>query len=183
MNRFDDLNKNVVKMPVVLQLSRQSLAALEQSLAVAWPDEGCALLLGSRHDQTLQLQRIWPCQNVWCPKWPEMHQFQDPQDKAEDLSQSHSRSDRFVVDPLELIAAQKYCRNQGVTLFGVAHSHPQGAPHPSSMDQRHAWPQSVVWISAIASQNRQLTEEDRGAWWVSKSGQLQPMCIDLLSTI
>ena len=182
MNRFDDVNKNVVEMPVALQLSRQLLAALERSLAVAWPEEGCALLLGSRHGQTLQVQRIWPCRNVWRPNWPEMNQSQDSQAEAEELHQTHSRSDRFVVDPLELIAAQKYCRHQGVLLLGVAHSHPRGSPRPSAMDQRHAWPRSVVWISAIASQNSQLTEGDRGAWWVGGSGRLQPMRIDVLPT-
>ena len=177
-------NEAVEQMPVALQLSRQSLAALERTLAVAWPEEGCVLLLGRRHDGTLQLQRIWPCRNVWGPHWPETHQAQNPQkcqDEAEHLGldDTHSRSDRFVVDPLELIAAQKYCRNQGFLLLGVAHSHPRGEPRPSAMDRCHAWPQSLVWISAVASPNHQLTEEDRGAWWVSRSGDLQPVRIDV----
>jgi len=172
-------------MPVVLRISRQSLAVLERSLAVAWPEEGCALLLGGRHGRILHLQRIWPCRNVWRPNWPEMHQPRNPQDEAEDLNldDPHSRSDRFVVDPLELIAAQKYCRNQGTLLLGVAHSHPRGAPQPSAMDQRHAWPESLVWISAIAGPRSQLTERDRGAWWVGGSGRLQPVGIDILQTV
>ncbi len=171
--------------PVALQLSRHLLGALERSLAVAWPEEGCGLLLGSRHGQTLQLQRIWPCRNVWRPNWSKMNQSQESQDEAEveELGLAHSRSDRFVVDPLELIAAQKYCRHQEILLLGVAHSHPRGAPRPSAMDQRHAWPRSVVWISAIASQHHQLTKVDRGAWWVGGSGCLQPLCIDLLPTV
>lgn len=168
----------MAKMPVVLQLSRQSLVALERSLAVAWPEEGCALLLGVRRAQILQVQRIWPCRNVWRPNWPESNQHQEPQDEKKDLDHTHSRSDRFVVDPLELIAAQKYCRYQGIALLGVAHSHPRGFPRPSAMDQRHAWPQSLVWISAIASPNSQPTDGDRGAWWMSGSGHLQPVCID-----
>ena len=172
-------------MPVVLRISRQSLAALEQSLAVAWPEEGCALLLGEHHGRILQLQRIWPCRNVWCPDWPEMNRPRDSWRDVEDRNQDnvHSRSDRFVVDPLELIAARKYCRNQGLLLLGVAHSHPRGAPRPSAMDQRHAWPRSLMWISAIATANSQLTKGERGAWWVSESGCLQPMDIDILQTV
>jgi len=174
------------KMPVVLQISRQRLVALERSLAVPWPEEGCALLLGRRHGGTLHLQGVWPCRNVWRPNWPETHppwDSRNSQDEVADPQAAHSRSDRFVVDPLELIAAQKYCRNQGVLLLGVAHSHPRGAPLPSAMDQRHAWPRSLVWISAIASPDSQLTEADRGAWWVSGSGRLQPVGIELVQTV
>ncbi|MXY18569.1 MAG: M67 family metallopeptidase [Synechococcus sp. SB0678_bin_12] len=176
----------MAKMPVALQISGQCLVALERSLAVAWPEEGCALLLGRRQARILHLQAVWPCRNVWRPDWPETRQPQDSRssrDEAGDLEAAHSRSDRFVVDPLELIAAQKYCRNQGVLLLGVAHSHPRGAPLPSAMDQRHAWSQSLVWISAIAGPDSQLTEADRGAWWVSRSGRLQPVCIDVVQTV
>ena len=183
MSHFNN-NEKVEEMPVVLQLSRQRLAALERSLAVAWPEEGCALLLGDRRARTLQLQRVWPCRNVWRPDWCETRQPRDPQDEeAEGLHQAHSRSDRFVVDPLELIAAQKYCRKEGTLLLGVAHSHPRGIPRPSAMDQRHAWPRSLVWISAIANRNSQLREGDRGVWWVSGSGRLQPLGIDVLQTV
>ncbi|WP_161632576.1 M67 family metallopeptidase [Candidatus Synechococcus spongiarum] len=170
---------------MALRLSRQCLMALERSLAVAWPEEGCALLLGRRHGGTLHMQGVWPCRNVWRPDWPETCQPQasrSSQDEAGNLQDAHSRSDRFVVDPLELIAAQKYCRNQGVLLLGAAHSHPRGAPLPSAMDQRHAWPRSLVWISAIASPDRQPTEADRGAWWVSGSGRFQPVSIELAQT-
>ena len=169
---------------MALQLSGKLLAALGRTLAVAWPEEGCALLLGGRHARTLHLQRIWPCRNVWRPNWSEeTHQPRDPHREAEDLHQVHSRSDRFVVDPLELIAAQKYCRHQGVLLLGVAHSHPRGAPRPSALDRRHAWPHSLVWISAIAHRNSRLTKEDQGAWWVGRSGRLQPLPIDILPTV
>ena len=167
-------------MPVALQLSGPCLSILERSLAVPWPEEGCALLLGERSGDTLHLQRIWPCRNVWRPHWCETLQG----DEAQDLHQAHSRADRFVVDPLELIAAQKYCRKTATVLLGVAHSHPQGAPRPSALDRRHAWPRSVVWISALASQHSPLTPNDRGAWWVSgDSRSLQPMTIDVLQTV
>lgn len=182
-------------MPVALQLSGPCLSILERSLAVPWPEEGCALLLGERSGNTLHLQRIWPCRNVWRPHWCEEPQPGEPQPAepqaedannavAEDLHQAHSRADRFVVDPLELIAAQKYCRKTATVLLGVAHSHPQGAPRPSALDRRHAWPRSVVWISALASQHSPLTPNDRGAWWMSgDSRSLQPMTIDVLQTV
>lgn len=173
------------EMPVALQLSGPCLAALERSLAVPWPEEGCALLLGGRRGGTLYAQRVWPCRNVWRPNWCETPQPRDSrdEDKAEDLHQAPSRADRFVVDPLELIAAQKYCRKTDILLLGVAHSHPRGAPRPSAMDQRHAWPGSLVWISAVASRDSRLTEGDRGAWWVGESGCLQPMTIDVLQPV
>ena len=84
-----------------------------------------------------------------------------------------------MVDPLELIAAWKCCRRADMVLLGAAHSHPRGVPHPSAMDQRHAWPGSLVWISAVASRDSRLSEGNRGAWWVDGSGCLQPMTIKM----
>jgi hypothetical protein len=51
--------------PAKLGIGRQALTLLEAVLEAAAPEEGWALLLGSRDPWSVQ--RIWPCLNVWEP--------------------------------------------------------------------------------------------------------------------
>lgn len=156
------------------------LTVLERCLAVPWPHEGCALLLGHRQDKELQLAGIWPCLNVWRPGWPGLASGGDSNIHANGHASSHgsgnSRCNRFVVDPRELIAAQKHCRQNNLHLLGVAHSHPRGAARPSALDQRHAWGDSVMWISAMPEPS--AAGANRRAWWVAgPDAPLQPLAI------
>ena len=58
---------------------------LERDLRSAWPNEGCALLLG----EPGRLHWVWPCLNVWQPVEPDATEF--------------SRRNRFSIDPAELV--------------------------------------------------------------------------------
>lgn len=163
-------------MPVAITLSGATLTILERCLAVPWPDEGCALLLGHRQGEALQLTGIWPCLNVWHPGWPGPASGGDTSGHASSHGSDNSRRNRFVVDPRELIAAHKHCRHKDALLLGVAHSHPRGAARPSALDQRHAWGDSVMWISAMPEPS--AAGANRRAWWVAGPGaQLQPLAI------
>lgn len=84
-------------------------------LQAAEPEEGCALLLGTRQGALWRLQRIWPCRNAW------------PEPSA--------RRQRFAIDPREQLLAQKWARARGLEVLGAAHSHPCSPPLPSSTDQ------------------------------------------------
>jgi len=183
MNHSGEQFKDSVKLaevPGSLQLNPQSLAALEGTLAVPWPEEGCALLLGEAKGQSLELQHIWPCQNVWHPNWPEEAKHATGEGILDGHIDGHSRCDRFAVDPRELIAAQKYGRQKGLVLLGVAHSHTRGPSHPSALDRCHGWPQTIMWISALVNPTGCVRAQDRSAWWVRGPGSLQPLSIDLL---
>ena len=154
------------------------LTILERCLAIPWPDEGCALLLGHRQGQQLQLTGVWPCLNVWHPGWPGLASGDG--DTTGHTSSCHlsgnSRRNRFVVDPRELIAAQKHCRQNNLNLLGVAHSHPRGVARPSTVDQHHAWGDSIMWISAMPE--RSSAGASRGAWWVAGPDEpLHPLAI------
>jgi proteasome lid subunit RPN8/RPN11 len=99
--------------PVRITVDRGALITLERVLSAASPAEGCALLLGTAGRST-HVQQIWPCLNCW-PDPPQ-------------------RCRRFALDPREQLQAQRWCRQRGLGVIGVAHSHPSSAPVPSDLD-------------------------------------------------
>jgi proteasome lid subunit RPN8/RPN11 len=102
--------------PERLQFGGHCLIVLERTLLAAAPDEGCALLLGTRSHTNLRVEWIWPCCNVWQP--------------------AQERPQRFSLDPREQLLAQRWCRHRGLTVLGAAHSHPTSAAVPSTTDQQ-----------------------------------------------
>jgi len=101
--------------PERLQFDGHCLIVLERTLLAAEPEEGCALLLGEHNGATLRVRWIWPCHNVWEP--------------------AEERPQRFSLDPREQLLAQRWCRNDGLTVLGAAHSHPNSEAVPSSTDR------------------------------------------------
>ncbi|OUT71892.1 MAG: hypothetical protein CBB79_07470 [Synechococcus sp. TMED19] len=142
--------------PAHLSANGHWLIVLDQHLRCAWPEEGCALLLGpAAAAAELQLAWIWPCLNRWCP---------DPTDP----DQEGSRRNRFSVDPGELVAAQRWGRQRGWQLLGSAHSHPSGGVQPSPIDLSWGWDGCLMLI-------RGLEPPAWGAWWLHEdAGVLQP---------
>ena len=105
---------------------------LERDLRSAWPNEGCALLLG----EPGRLQWVWPCLNAWQPVEPQAMEL--------------SRRNRFSIDPAELVSAQRWCRDRHWQLLGAAHSHPTGPVTPSAEDLSWGWPGALMLIRGYA---------------------------------
>ncbi len=131
--------------PTALCVDQRLLITLGALLEVADPEEGCALLLGRRQEQTWSLERLWPCCNVW--PVPEQ------------------RHHRFAVDPREQLVAQRWCRGRGMDVLGVAHRHPCSAPVPSRADCRLCVPPALLVIQGESG--------DLRAWWL-EAGMAQP---------
>ena len=101
--------------PTLIQFRGGCLTILRADLAAVAPEEGCALLLGTRdRDHASRVQIIWPCRNVW--------------------RESLARHRRFALDPSEQVAAQRWSRLRELRVLGVAHSHPNSGSHPSDLD-------------------------------------------------
>ena len=62
--------------------------------------------------------------------------------------------DRYELDPLDFLAAQRAAQSAGLEVVGVWHSHPDHAARPSETDRADAWPE---WSYVIA------TVTERGA--------------------
>jgi [CysO sulfur-carrier protein]-S-L-cysteine hydrolase len=153
------------RTPGEIRIGRQVLTVLCRVLAVAMPQEGCALLLGERgeggdgagdrQEDLWRLLRIWPCRNVWHP--------------------ASERTRRFAIDPREQLLAQKWARNHGLLVIGTAHSHPSSAPVPSATDLALAFGPSLMLILGVpVPGDHRLPDEpaacsgmELGCWWVS----------------
>jgi proteasome lid subunit RPN8/RPN11 len=117
---------------------RQQLGLL---LAAAAPQEGCALLLGTRQAGSglWRLRRLWPCLNVW-PRLDE-------------------RRRRFAIDPREQLLAQRWGRQRGLEVLAHAHSHPQSPPEPSRTDRRLCLTPALLLIQGPSGEQR--------LWWLA----------------
>jgi len=156
-----------LNVPAEIRLGRQALTLINRLLDAAAPEEGCALLLGTRRSgprdalgvapSRWHLQRVWPTTNVWEP--------------------AAERLRRFRIDPREQLHAQKWARTQGLEVLGSLHSHPASPPLPSVTDRSMAFAPNLMLIRGVAT--GELPSGDRqGAearpvlccWWLELEG-------------
>ena len=82
----------------------------------------------------------------------------------------------FEIDPMILIAAQKAAREQGASIIGYFHSHPNGLTQPSDTDAIMAAADGRYWVI--------LTTETVTVWRAVANGMLHcrfdlvPLVID-----
>jgi proteasome lid subunit RPN8/RPN11 len=129
-----------LEAPAEICLGGQVLTLIDRLLDAAAPEEGCALLLGSRRSSPRDaagvapscwhLQRVWPTANVWEP--------------------ADERRRRFRIDPREQLLAQKWARTQGLEVLGSLHSHPASPPLPSATDCSMAFAPTLMLIRGVA---------------------------------
>ncbi|MEP3247204.1 MAG: M67 family metallopeptidase [Sneathiella sp.] len=96
-----------------------------------WPEEACALLVGSEDKMgNRTLSRAVLSKNI----------AMDPRRY-------------FEVDPAVRIALEKELRGASDTLIGVFHTHPDGEPIPSQTDEQRIYEKQLSWL--IAASNKQ----------------------------
>jgi proteasome lid subunit RPN8/RPN11 len=142
--------------PAALQIDRRALTVLRRVLAVASPEEGCALLLGRRlpsrsgadgpSGRLWRVERIWPALNIWEP--------------------AEERRLRFRLDPREQMLAQRWARRKRLEVLGAAHSHPTGAPQPSATDLALTAGPTLMLILAPPAGAGPLREGSLSCWWL-----------------
>ena len=141
-------------LPEEIRIGRQALTVLRADLARAAPQEGCALLLGTTDGPLRQIDRVWPCSNIWEPEL--------------------ERRQRFLIDPREQLLAQRWGRQRGWTVLGSAHSHPASAPVPSALDRQLAFaPTLMLILGRVSSASRPATAPlwELTAWWLEDEAQ------------
>ena len=60
-------------------------------------------------------------------------------------------SNRFEIDPLELMKTDRAARANGKTVVGFYHSHPDAPARPSEYDRERAWPGYCYLIVSVRS--------------------------------
>jgi proteasome lid subunit RPN8/RPN11 len=114
------MNRLAIRMPVAV------CDSIIAHCRAALPDEGCGLLLGQRDGATAVILAARPERNV----------LASPQ--------------RYEIDPVAVLAADRHARASGQQLLGAWHSHPGGPAAPSATDRAEAWPDWCYVIVSLA---------------------------------
>jgi proteasome lid subunit RPN8/RPN11 len=119
------------------------LAEIYRHGEIAYPEEGAGFLLGT-DGEARQVTSILPLANS---------------------RQGDARRNRYLITPLDYLAAEKEADRAGLTLLGVFHSHPDHPDQPSDYDREWAQPwfsyliTSVYKGKAVESRSWRLVED------------------------
>ncbi len=100
-------------MIVIEQREFERLKVVGES---AYPEEGCAILVGKREGDVTWVSRALPAINV----------HEEP-------------ANAYEISPQALIAAQRKVREDGQEIVGFVHSHPDESAKPSRRDLEEAF--------------------------------------------
>ena len=90
----------------------------------AYPDEGCGVLIGRVTGERVEVVEARLGTNL-------------------NTERSH---DRYLLDPADIVRADRDARGLGLDLVGFWHSHPDHPARPSQFDTDHAWTDYVYII-------------------------------------
>jgi proteasome lid subunit RPN8/RPN11 len=91
----------------------------------AYPYEGCGVLVG----RPAEITQVRAGRNI-----------RGPQDRARD---------RYVLDPRDILQAEREADAAGLEVVGFWHTHPDHPSRPSQYDADHAWPGYVYVIVSV----------------------------------
>jgi proteasome lid subunit RPN8/RPN11 len=111
----------------MIMLAQCEFEQLKLLAEVAYPEEFCAILLGTRDGETTRLTRILPTPNT-----------HDTPRRA------------YAISPAAVIVAQRKSREDELQILGFVHSHPDHPAEPSPTDLEQAlWVGSVYAIVSV----------------------------------
>ena len=122
-----------------IEVTSQALERIKRAAQAAQPHEACGLLLGALQSGVAKIDRVVTTRNVHAT--PRTH---------------------FEIDPRQLIDAHRAEREGGPQLLGYFHSHPQGPPAPSAIDQAHAAGDGKIWAIAGGGEVRFFHDAKEG---------------------
>jgi proteasome lid subunit RPN8/RPN11 len=99
-------------------------ARIRELGTTAYPDEGCGVLVGRFAGARVEVVDVTSGTN---------------------LNTDRSR-DRYLLDPDDIVRADRDARARGLDVVGFWHSHPDHPAHPSQFDTDHAWVDYVYVI-------------------------------------
>jgi len=113
--------------PERLFLSKALADDIRRHAAASYPNECCGLLVGEG-DRDITISEVVPVPNV-----------------------AGTPRNRFDIDPQQQFELLRALRGTSRRIVGHFHSHPDGAPKPSSHDRAMAYDFTAVWVIAAAT--------------------------------
>lgn len=107
-----------------VELEVPAHACIRELGAAAYPNEGCGVLIGRFAGQRVEVVDATSGTN---------------------LNTDRSR-DRYLLDPADMVRADRDARARGLDVVGFWHSHPDHPARPSQFDTDHAWVDYVYMI-------------------------------------
>ncbi|RIK36128.1 MAG: hypothetical protein DCC58_19650 [Chloroflexi bacterium] len=117
------MNEATTSAAAVL-IAPEQVAEIYRYAEATYPDECCGILLGRDTAEGRVVERLLEIENTW--------------DEVE-------RRRRFLIQPQDLLRAEREGRRSGLDVLGFYHSHPDAPARPSEFDREHAWP----WYSYL----------------------------------
>jgi proteasome lid subunit RPN8/RPN11 len=127
-------------------LDGSAIDAIRQHAAAAYPQECCGAIAGRADGRSRLVTAAWPLDNT-----------------------SEDRSRRFTIAPADYRVVEARAHDQGLSLLGFYHSHPDAPAEPSQYDLLHAWPNvDYLIVSVVAAAAANVTcwrlRDDRAAF-------------------
>ena len=104
------------------------LRAIQAHGEVAYPNEGCGLLLGREAGADKQVVDLLPIRNGREPE---------------------AAHNRYLITPQDMLRGEQVAVERGLDVIGIFHSHPDHPAVPSEFDREHALPWYSYVISSI----------------------------------
>ena len=121
-----------------LRIAVKTLAHLHAEMILAYPEEGCGVLLGRGGDTAREVVRAVALVNTL----------------------DDARHRRYTISPEQFLAAERSAREAGLDVVGFFHSHPDHPARPSAFDLEHAWP----WYSYVIVSVEHGRAADTTSW-------------------
>jgi proteasome lid subunit RPN8/RPN11 len=117
-----------MEMPAAVVLASSVEEAIRSHAARNYPHECCGLLLGVRERDAVHIHEVRAARNI---------------------AEEGRLHERYVVDPRDILAADREGRAAGLEVVGVYHSHPDHPAVPSRRDSELAWEGFAYLILSI----------------------------------
>ncbi|MGB7249963.1 MAG: M67 family metallopeptidase, partial [Phormidesmis sp.] len=146
-----------------------------------YPEECCGLMVGKIKSQEgvsyKSIVELVALDNHWTPDAiapksetleSETLESKTPADNPTESPQTKQR--RYYIDPKDMLQVQRQARDQGLTIVGVYHSHPDHVAEPSECDRALAWPEYAYIIVSV----KRGKAVDIKNWALDSDHQFQP---------
>jgi proteasome lid subunit RPN8/RPN11 len=137
-----------------IELNGAADARIRSLGGAAFPDEGCGVLVGRIDGQRAVVIEATSGRNT---------------------NTERSR-DRYLLDPADIVRADRDARERGLDIVGFWHSHPDHPARPSQFDTDHAW---VDYVYIIVTTTTSGAGDLNGFTLVDEGGPFEQLSLSV----